>query len=354
VKRKLVPDRRLEYLLALSREAHFARAAASCHVSQPTLSAAIQQLEADLSVQIVKRGTRFRGFTEEGEIVLAGARRLAVEWDHVQQRLRDRNKDLSGTLRIGVLGSTIPLLRIFTVPFREQYPNANLSVMIQSPFDIHQGIEESSLDVAITYSDEKLCRHSHTHPLYVEEYEVLIRKDTQFSQRQSLSWEELKELPLCILSPDMTIFGSRESKILSETLSQTSHIITNAIWLVMDHVRTGKWASVLPRPVKMMIARDDELVTIPLPHTGKPLSVVVAIPRREPVSPLAKAFFQVATSDDAVTKLHALLQTVGAEPTDSKTSSKRSTETVSLASKGKKRAPLGRNPPPGGSGAGRR
>ena len=306
-----MPDRRLEYLIALSREAHFARAAASCHVSQPTLSAAIQQLEADLSVQIVKRGTRFRGFTEEGEIVLAGARRLAAEWDQVQQCLRDRNKDFSGTLRIGVLGSTIPLLRTFTVPFREQYPNANLSVMIQSPFDIHQGVEESSLDVAITYSHEKLRRHSRTHSLYVEEYEVLIRKGTHFSGRKSISWEELKELPLCILSPDMTVFGTRESRILSETLSQTSHIITNAIWMVMDHVRTGKWASVLPRPVKMMISRDDELEAIPLPDTGKTMSVVIAIPRREPVSPLAKAFFQVATTEASVKKLQALLQTTG-------------------------------------------
>lgn len=54
-------SRKLEYLMALAKEGHFARAAAACHVSQPTLSAAIQQLEAELGVPIVKRGQRFQG-----------------------------------------------------------------------------------------------------------------------------------------------------------------------------------------------------------------------------------------------------------------------------------------------------
>ena len=80
--------RKLEYLIALSKEAHFARAAAVCHVSQPTLSAAIQQLEAELGIQIVKRGQRFQGFTEQGELVLAAAQHMALECDRLHQKLR--------------------------------------------------------------------------------------------------------------------------------------------------------------------------------------------------------------------------------------------------------------------------
>jgi DNA-binding transcriptional LysR family regulator len=306
-----VLGRKLEYLIALAKEAHFARAAAACHVSQPTLSAAIQQLEAELGVQIVKRGQRFQGFTEEGEIILASAQRMAIEWNRVHQKLRDRSGDFSGTLRIGVLGSTIPLMRTFTIPFRQRYPNVNLRVMVQSAFDIHQAIEESAVDVAITYLDKKLRRYRRHRILYTEEYELLIRKGTPFSGRESVSWQDLKQLPLCLLSPDMHIFGSRESEILNETLSKTPHIITNAIWMVMDHVRTGNWASVLPRPVRIMISGDDDLEAIPLPITGKPISVAVAIPLREPVSPLAEAFFNVATSDQALRKLHTLLRTAG-------------------------------------------
>ena len=68
--------RELEYLAALARERHFGRAAAACHVSQPSLSAAVRRLEHDLGVSIVQRGRRFAGLTPEGERVLLWAHRI--------------------------------------------------------------------------------------------------------------------------------------------------------------------------------------------------------------------------------------------------------------------------------------
>jgi DNA-binding transcriptional LysR family regulator len=63
--------RHLSYFLSLAREKHFARAAEACHVSQPTLSAAIRKLEDDLKVRLVVRGHRFLGLAAEGDRVLA-------------------------------------------------------------------------------------------------------------------------------------------------------------------------------------------------------------------------------------------------------------------------------------------
>jgi DNA-binding transcriptional LysR family regulator len=159
-----------------------------------------------------------------------------------------------------------------------------------------------------------LRRYNRTRVLYTEEYELLIRKGSAFSGRESVSWEELGRLSLCLLPPEYHIFGAREAALLNETLSKTSHIITSAVWMVMDHVRTGHWASVLPRPVRIMISGDDELEAIPLPMAGKPASVAIAIPNREPVSPVAQAFFEVATSEEVLKTLRQLLQT-GTEST---------------------------------------
>jgi DNA-binding transcriptional LysR family regulator len=251
-----VLSRKLEYLMALAKEGHFARAAASCHVSQPTLSAAIQQLEAELGVPIVKRGQRFQGLTNEGRMVVEAAQRMAAERDRLRQQLRDRHDGFAGTLRIGVLGSTVPLLKSLTLPFCERFPNVNLRVMRQDPFDVQQAFEASSLDVAITYLDQGLRRHCRVQVLYTEQYDLLIRKGSNFSGRRSVAWEDLTRLSLCLLSPDSPLFGKAESEILAETLTKTPHIVTNAIWMVMDHVRTGKWASVLPRPVRVMVSDD--------------------------------------------------------------------------------------------------
>jgi DNA-binding transcriptional LysR family regulator len=65
---------KLEFVIALAREQHFGRAAETCNVSQPTLSAGIKQLEDTFGVLLVQRGSRFRGFTTEGERVLEWAR----------------------------------------------------------------------------------------------------------------------------------------------------------------------------------------------------------------------------------------------------------------------------------------
>lgn len=88
-----VLSRKLEYLMALAKAGHFARAAAACQVSQPTLSAAIQQLEAQLGVPIVKRGHRFQGLTDEGRLVIEAAQRMAHERDRLREQLRVRHND---------------------------------------------------------------------------------------------------------------------------------------------------------------------------------------------------------------------------------------------------------------------
>ena len=68
--------RQLSYLVALAKERHFARAAASCNITQPALSAAIRHLEEELGVMLVERDKRFNGFTPEGQEVLLWARRM--------------------------------------------------------------------------------------------------------------------------------------------------------------------------------------------------------------------------------------------------------------------------------------
>lgn len=66
----------LEYFIALAEERHFARAATRCHVTQPTLSAGIANLEARLGKRLVQRDRRFARLTAEGEAILPHARRL--------------------------------------------------------------------------------------------------------------------------------------------------------------------------------------------------------------------------------------------------------------------------------------
>lgn len=78
---------KLEFLIAIAHEKHFGRAAEACGVTQPTLSAGLKQLEETLGVMLVRRGSRFLGFTSEGERVLEWARRIVSDARGLRQEV---------------------------------------------------------------------------------------------------------------------------------------------------------------------------------------------------------------------------------------------------------------------------
>jgi DNA-binding transcriptional LysR family regulator len=299
--------RKLEYLIALAKEQHFARAAAACHVSQPALSAGIQQLELELGVPIVKRGQRFQGFTEQGEVVLLWAQRLAVECQRLHRELRDMSAQLSGTLRIGTLHSAEPLVSMLALPFERAYPRISLRVIGLNPYEIQQGLEDFSLDVAITRLDDKLRRSCRTHELYAQEYDLLVRRGSKLSGRQSATWDEVKKLPLCLLAGDLQALGDEVAQILSEIPDGVPHLDTTSMFVLLEHVKSGKWVSVLSKTVQILVADDNQLEAIPLPRSADPVKVGIAMPNREPISHLAEAFFDIATSGDVIRKLRLSL-----------------------------------------------
>ena len=79
---------KLEYFIALARQQHFGRAADECGVTQPTLSAGIRQLEEQLGVMLVQRGSRFLGLTPEGQRVLEWARRIVGDTRAIERGWR--------------------------------------------------------------------------------------------------------------------------------------------------------------------------------------------------------------------------------------------------------------------------
>ena len=140
--------RQLQYLVALAREKHFTRAAQACHVTQPTLSGRIRQLEQELGVPIVERGQRFHGLTREGERVVQWARVILDNWTSMQQEieaLRTASDALSGRLSIGVIPSALPMAGLIGQAIRGLHPDVELTVLSQSSIEILRNLEDSEL-----------------------------------------------------------------------------------------------------------------------------------------------------------------------------------------------------------------
>src|ERR1043165_8579778 len=102
--------------MALARERHFGRAAETCGVTQPTLSAGIKQLEDALGVLLVNRTSRFQDFTPEGERVLDWARRIVGDARAMRQEVHALRPGLTGRLRIAAIPTTLAMVESLTTP----------------------------------------------------------------------------------------------------------------------------------------------------------------------------------------------------------------------------------------------
>ena len=108
---------KLEFILALAREQHFGRAAEACGVTQPTLSAGVKQLEEQLGVLLVNRGSRFQSFTPEGERVLDWARRIVGDTRAMREEINALRHGLTGQLRIAAIPTALAMVAALTTPY---------------------------------------------------------------------------------------------------------------------------------------------------------------------------------------------------------------------------------------------
>lgn len=297
--------RQLEYLVALARERHFARAAAACHVSQPSLSAAIRKLEHELDVPIVQRGQRYEGLTPEGEQVLLWAHRILAECDGLRQDLSTMRGSLSGVLRIGAIPTALTVAPLLTTPFCQRHPHARITLESLPSLEITRRLAEFELDIAMTYVDDDSWATAI--PLYQERYLLLTPNDGQFAERESLRWAEAATVPLCLLSRQM-----RNRRILDEAFaavgaSVVPAIETDTVSALYAHVASRQWSSVISHawlhmfgvPQGMRVVRLDD------PPYAPRIGLVVA--GHEPESMLARALVEIARDVDVRGELDRVL-----------------------------------------------
>ncbi len=153
---------KLELLLALAKERHFGRAAEACGVTQPTMSTSLKQLEEILGVMLVQRGSRFQGFTPEGERTLDWARRIVGDARAMRQEINGLKDKLSGEIRIAAIPTVLGMVASLTTPFRARYPDVQFQIRSCTSADVLGLLENLEVDAGLTYiENEPIGRGSH-------------------------------------------------------------------------------------------------------------------------------------------------------------------------------------------------
>lgn len=285
---------KLEMFLALARTRHFGKAAEDCGVTQPTLSAAIRQLEDQLGVMLVLRGSRFQGLTPEGKRVLEWARRIVGDARTMRDEMRAARQGLSGNLRIAAIPTALTTVSRLTHAFMTRNPNVRLTLLSETSITILGMLEDLRIDAGVTYLDNEPLGRVVTVPLYTERYVLLVRSDSPLAGRSELGWAELGEVPLCLLTPDM-----QNRRIISDHLSEAGievvpSVESNSTIALVSHILFGGLATILPDRMAETFVRDDALVSIPIRHPDRSHAVGLIAPHREPHTPVLAALIREA------------------------------------------------------------
>jgi DNA-binding transcriptional LysR family regulator len=280
---------KLEYLIALARERNFGRAAEACGVSQPTFSAGIRTLEDELGLPLVLRSSRFLGFTPEGERLLIWARRIVGDAQAMRADISMMRHGLAGHLRIAVIPTALAMVSALTTPYRARFPAVRFTILSCTSNEIRQRIENLDVEAGVTYLDNEPNGHVISVPLYEERYRLLTEVSAPLGERVEVSWAEVAQTPLCLLTPDM-----QNRRILDRLLSEGRSFVqptmeSNSIVVLASHVQTGAWASILPEKTAAMFAFGGSVRSIPIVAPEVVHSVGLVVPDRDPLPPMTAA-----------------------------------------------------------------
>ena len=238
--------RQFEYLIALEQEGHFGRAAERCHVSQPSLSSALQQLEAELDVPIILRHQRYQGFTPEGERVVSWAKRLLADRKSMLEELAIMRRNLNGRIRVGAMPTSSPVLPRINQLFSDSYPSVEVDIQFLGSDKLINELRNFELDVGITYLEGASLKKLNTMVLYEEQLSLMIPESMIPAKQKSISWAQAAELRLGLLSPNM-----REREVMNEAFesvgcSPAPKLECNSIFQLAFHVMQGDIATIVP------------------------------------------------------------------------------------------------------------
>jgi DNA-binding transcriptional LysR family regulator len=290
---------KLEFMIALAREKHFGRAAASCGVAQPTFSQAIQQLEEAFNVPLVIRSSRFQGFTPEGDLMLVWARRLIGDVKAMREQIIDLKRGINSHIRIAAVPSAMPIVASLTTPFQLRNPTLRFTILTRPSDELIALLHQREIDAGVTYVDNEPIDDVLKVPLYREQYLLLTTKEGPLGNLDRVAWSDLAGVPLCLMTRDLQNRRIIDAALRAAGVDVSPMVETDSIMTLSSHVRTGNCVSIVPRSTVSMIDMSGAMRALPLgaPEVTRTIGLVVS--QRFPIPPITAWLIDDARSYSA-------------------------------------------------------
>lgn len=285
---------KLEMFIALANEQHFGRAAQSLGLTQPTLSTGIKQLEEQLGVQLVRRGSRYGGLTPEGQRALEWARQIVGDVRRFRDEMRFSREGLSGHLRLAVIPTALTWASRLAAGFQKRHEQVRFTILSRTSIEILAMLENLEIDAGVSYLDNEPLGRVSTVPLYRETYTMVCAQDHRLAARDKVDWAEIRGEKLCLLTPDMQNRRIIKKAFMDSGQAPVAELETNSTVVLVSYVERGDWVTILPDDLARFLAAGKGLSIIPIRATGEAHSVGLVAPYQEPHTPVLQALLDEA------------------------------------------------------------
>ncbi|MBO8168748.1 MAG: LysR family transcriptional regulator [Thermoanaerobacteraceae bacterium] len=292
----------LELFCLVAKVEKFSTAANIMHLTQPAVSAQMQNLESYLNVKLFERTGRGIVLTEAGQIVYKHARKILQQFENMERELDELLSNKETKLVIGATST----VGDFAIPctiwtFKEKYPKANIKLEILNLQEIVDKLLENKIDIAIIEGSvqhpELITKH-----VAIDKIILITSPDNAWANQDKISFEKLKEIPLMIPAE-----GSGVRKIFEEKLKELSMDIRDlnivselgSTAALKSLVESGKGISICCNLAVQKELRRNTLRAIELEEFNDlDISFQLIYPKDKYLSPLAHRFIRFLCPDD--------------------------------------------------------
>ena len=251
----------LQYYIAACQHNNITAAAKDLHISQPSISNAIRDLEQEFGVELLCRTNKILSRTQEGEYFYRRAADLIAQLDLLKQQMCDFGMQ-KNNIRIGIppmIGAILypPMIQAF----KETYPNINLDIYEEGSVETIRLVSENILDVALVVTDTLDNDHMNVIPLCDAEVYFCVNKNNPIADKTTITMDMIRNEPIVMYKD-----GYYLRKLILDRYSQTGitpRIVMNSnqLYTSRNMVLTGAASAFLFQKV---VEYEDDIIGIPL------------------------------------------------------------------------------------------
>ena len=189
----------LKYFLAVAREENITKAAEILHITQPTLSRQLMQLEDELNAQLFIRGKSKITLTDEGMLLRRRAEEIVSLSDKTEREFLQREDFIAGEIYIGA-GETFAMKLLAKVikEFKEQYPHVNYHLYSGQADDIKERIDRGMIDIGLLTEPVDIEKYDFVRTNYKERWGIIAPMDSDIAKKEYVTPKDIVDLPLFV------------------------------------------------------------------------------------------------------------------------------------------------------------